>query len=104
MDNLTQQQQNSENNLNNCDEMELIRASLILAFNRTGTDFDKNLANNIFFDVLEAHPTITLDEFLKALKFGSLGKYGKTYKLTIQEVCIWAKMYLDETRHKFIHE
>lgn len=104
MDNLTQQQQNLEDSLNNCDEMELIRASLILAFNRTGTDFNKDLANNIFYDVLEAHPTITLNEFLNSLKFGSLGKYGKTYKLTIQEACIWAKMYLDENRPKFIHE
>jgi hypothetical protein len=84
--------------------MDLIRASITLAFSRTGTEFDKDLANNIYADVIEAYPKLQLHEFLTALKLGGIGKYGKTYKLTVQEVCIWVQTYLNESRPKFCYD
>jgi hypothetical protein len=103
MNDLTQQQQNLENNSEDY-KMNVIRTSLTLAFNRTGTEFDKELANSMYFDIADAFPNLTLDEFTKALKNGGLGVYGKTYKLTIQEVCIWVRNYLNETRYKAAYE
>lgn len=103
MNDLTQQQQNLEKNSEDY-KMNVIRTSLTLAFNRTGTEFDKELANSMYFDIADAFPDLTLDEFTKALKNGGLGVYGKTYKLTIQEVCIWVRNYLNETRYKAAYE
>ena len=103
MNDLTQQQQNLENNSEDY-KMNVSRTSLTLAFSRTGSEFDKNLANSIYFDVVEAFPDITLDEFTQALKNGGLGMYGKTYKLTSQEVCIWIRNYLNDTRFKAAYQ
>lgn len=103
MNDLTQQQQNLENNSQDYD-LQIIKTSLTLAFSRTGCEFDEQLARNIFNDVVEAFPTITIDEFTKALKNGGLGMYGKTYKLTSQEVCIWIRNYLNDTRFKAAYQ
>lgn len=103
MNDLTQQQQNLENNSEDY-KMNVIKTSLTLAFSRTGTEFDKHLANSIYFDAVEAFPDITLDEFTQALKNGGLGMYGKTYKLTSQEVCIWIRNYLNDTRFKAAYQ
>ena len=104
MSNLIQQQQKLENSLEESNTLDLIKASIALAFNRTGTEFNKDLANNIYFDVIEAFPEITTKQFVNALKNGGLGFYGKTYKLTSQEVCIWVRNYLNETLPKFCYD
>jgi hypothetical protein len=35
-----------------------------------------------------------LKEINEAIRLGSLGKYGRTYKLNTQEVCMWIHEYL----------
>lgn len=103
MNDLTQQQQNLEKDIQDY-RMNIVKTSLTLAFSRTGSDFDKELANSIYLDAVEAFPDITLDEFTQALKNGGLGMYGKTYKLTSQEVCIWIRNYLNDTRFKAAYQ
>ena len=39
---------------------------------------------------------MTIEDIQKAIRSGSLGKYGRTYKFTIQEVCFWVREYLKE--------
>ena len=46
--------------------------------------------------IAECFPDIKFKYILQALKKGSLGFYGQTYKLTAQEVCIWIRKYYDE--------
>lgn len=36
------------------------------------------------------------DHILKAIRNGSLGRYGKTFKLSTQEICIWIREYADD--------
>lgn len=72
------------------------KASLLVAFERTGTE-PKNI-DNIITDVLSEFKNITSDEIIKAMKNGSLGKYGKTYKLCTQDVCIWIREYRKSKR------
>jgi len=66
-----------------------ILASLCKAVERTGSE--KTDIPAILKDVAEEFPTMTTDEVCKAIRKGSLGVYGKTYKLTTQEVCIWIR-------------
>jgi hypothetical protein len=51
-------------------------------------------------DILSEFPKISNDEFTLAIRNGSLGKYGKTYKLSTQEVCFWIREYLKEKNKK----
>ena len=51
-------------------------------------------------DVLNEFPKLTDDDFKKAIRNGSLGKYGRTFKLSTQEVCIWVREYLKEKQSK----
>jgi hypothetical protein len=44
-------------------------------------------------DVLTEFPRVSEDTFIKAIRNGSLGKYGKTYKLSTQDVCVWVREY-----------
>lgn len=103
MDNLQQSQQNLENDSLTF-EMDIVRTSIALAFSRTGTEFDKDLANNIFLDAIDTFPNLRIEQFAEALKLGSLGEYGKTYKLTVQEVCIWIRTYKRDRTPKFCYE
>ena len=54
------------------------------------------LINSVFLSDLPGIPKIGIKEINKAIMLGSTGKYGKTYKLTGQEVCSWIWKYIDE--------
>jgi hypothetical protein len=45
-------------------------------------------------DILQEFPNVKLPEIFEALRLGSLAKYGRTYKLTTQEVVLWIREYL----------
>lgn len=64
---------------------------------RTGsTDL---IINSTLQDVIKEFPLMTEDRIIEAIKKGSLGAYGKTYKLTTQEICIWIREYLKTKKH-----
>ena len=69
---------------------------MALAFERTATE-PYNI-DNMIVDVTTEFPKLSDDEFTKAIRNGSLGKYGKVYKLSTTEVCFWIREYLDEER------
>lgn len=71
-----------------------ISAYLAVAFERTNTE-PYNI-EKISFDIVTEFPELKDEDFKKAIRSGGLGKYGKTYKLSTQEVCIWIREYKNE--------
>jgi hypothetical protein len=69
-----------------------LRDALIVAFDRTRTEpFDVTLMINDVLDEFKRLDTLTIRQ---ALRNGGLGKYGRTYKLSTQEVCYWIREYI----------
>ena len=69
-----------------------------VAFERTnkiGTALPPaNIVKNICADLITEFPTATVDDFTKALRNGGLGRYGVTYTLSTQVMCVWMREYL----------
>jgi len=68
-----------------------LKNSLAIAFERTNTppfNLDKLVS-----DVLSEFPRVSNEDITLALRSGSLGKYGRTFKLSTQEVCFWIREY-----------
>ena len=78
-----------------------LQTSLLVAFERTATEpYDiQNMVN----DILTEFPNIKDENITLAIRSGSLGKYGKTYKFSTQEVCIWIREYLKQKNTKNIN-
>ena len=51
-------------------------------------------------DIMSEFPRISNDDFTLAIRNGSLGKYGLTYKFSTQSVCFWIREYLKEKNKK----
>ena len=45
------------------------------------------------YDVLEEFPRVKETDLILAIRKGSLGMYGRTFKLSTQEVCYWIRQY-----------
>lgn len=96
-ENLPQQQDNSFQT----SKENILKTSIAVAFERTGTEIVN--IDNMVLDVFSEFPNVNIEQILTALRNGSLGKYGKTYKFTTQEICIWIRKYLDETTPKIVY-
>jgi len=67
----------------------------MISFERVGEIAkSKEQIKSIISDVKNEFPKVSDEDLIKALKKGSLGNYGKTYKMCSQEVCIWIRQYL----------
>lgn len=78
-----------------------LQTSLLVAFERTATEpYDMQ---NMVKDILTEFSNIKNDDITLAIRNGSLGKYGKTYKFSTQEVCIWIREYLKQKNTKNIN-
>jgi len=65
-----------------------------MAFSRVSTEpFD---LTDMVTDIMEEYEDVEFDVIKKAIRNGSLGKYGRTYKLCTQEVCLWIDAHLKE--------
>ena len=84
----------SQNNLDPQTPNSEIIASLVIAFDRTNTPLID--LSNMAIDVVNEFRRIEITEIQKAIRNGALGKYGRTYKMSTQEVCIWIREYLKE--------
>jgi hypothetical protein len=73
-----------------------LNKSILLAFERTSTE--PNNIENMINDVITEFPRVSKETFTLAIRDGSLGKYGKTYKLSTQDICIWIREYLKSKR------
>ena len=70
--------------------------SIALVFERTSTD-PRNIEGMVK-DILKEFPDVTDDEITNSLRNGSLGRYGKTYKLSTQEICGWIREYRNDLK------
>lgn len=86
--------QNLQQPLETATAISNIRASLALAMERTSQEL-KNI-DSVISDIQKEFSRTSEQDILKALKSGALGKYGRTYKLCSQEVCIWIRAYKKE--------
>lgn len=69
-----------------------LEKSLLFAFERTKTEtFD---VTGLIQDVLSEFPKLSGVDFILALRNGSLGMYGRTFKLSTQEICFWVREYI----------
>ncbi len=71
-----------------------IKASLVLAMERTDLDL-KDIVSTAN-DILDEFYYLKLSEVNESLRNGSLGKYGRTFKLNTQEVCVWIRQFILE--------
>ena len=62
-----------------------------LAMERVGSELDQRLMVNMAKDVISEFPHADTELIKSAMKKGALGHFGKTFKFTTQEVCIWIR-------------
>lgn len=63
----------------------------------TGTDPKQISYSAVCTAIATAFPGIKETYVIEALKKGMFGFYGRTYKLTVQEICCWMHEYLKTT-------
>jgi len=69
-----------------------------MAMERVGLDFlsiEKTLR-----DIESEYKNVEYTVIRKAIRNGGLGKYGRTYRLSTQEVCFWINEHLKERKQK----
>ena len=102
MENQQLLKQNSLNkSLNQLEATELednLKASLVVVMQRLDMEFSN--INATIYDIVNEFHYLKLKDVIQALRNGSLGNYGRTYKLSTQEVCIWIRKFTD-TKNTF---
>lgn len=93
MSNLEIKSQKSEEITQIYKRKELLNQSVLIAIDRVNSQ-PLNVPD-IVEDVLNEFDYLDIDIILKAIKSGSLGVYGRTYKMSTQEVCIWIREYVN---------
>lgn len=71
-----------------------IKIAITVVYDRLESEISIDKLNKITADIYSEFKTIDSDLIITALRNGSLGKYGKTYKLNVQEICIWIREHL----------
>ena len=71
-----------------------VKVAVTVVYDRLESELSIDKLNRIVSDVVSEFGELNVNLIVTALRNGSLGKYGKTYKLNIQEICIWIREYL----------
>jgi len=77
-----------------------LKPSLAVAMERLDMEF-KNIDNTID-DIFSEFSSFSLFEIKEAIRKGSLGKYGRTFKLNTQEICYWIRENRKEKTNKML--
>jgi hypothetical protein len=77
---------------------EELKLAIAVAFERTSTE-PFNI-DNMVKDVINEFGRHQKDDIIKAIRNGGLGLYGKTFKLSTQEICICIRSYLTDKQNK----
>lgn len=75
-----------------------IKKSLIIAIERTG--FNLSSIDSTALDIFYEFKNESLFKIREAIRKGSLGEYGISYRLSTQEICVWIKKYLEVKKTK----
>ena len=92
MNNITITSQKLSETTQTSKNKELIQLSVAVALERTNSPALK--VDSLVNDILEEFKNYDIDQITKAIRNGSLGLYGRTYRMSTQEVCIWIREYL----------
>ena len=90
--NQLQQRNNLNKLLRQLDPMVLedeLKRSLVLVMQRLNTELPN--VNDTIADIASEFPYLKLQDIINSLRKGSLGNYGRTYKLSTQEICVWIR-------------
>lgn len=71
-----------------------LKPSLAIAMDRT--DCEIKHIDIVIKDIFDEFANKKLIDIKEAIRQGSFGKYGITYKLTTQVICFWINQYLKE--------
>ena len=63
-------------------------------------DFDS--IDETINDLLDEFKHVTIKDIRESLRGGGFGKYGRTYKLSTQEISIWIREYLKSKKSKLL--
>jgi len=74
------------------DKINNLKLSIAFAFERTRSDPFK--IDGMIKDILTEFPRLQSEKITEAIRNGSLGKYGRTFRLSTQEVCYWIREYI----------
>lgn len=75
-----------------------IKPSLVLVMERLNQDL-KNIDATIE-DICTEFPRLKLKDLKEILRLGALAKFGRTYKLSTQEICFWIREYYKQQNAK----
>lgn len=76
------------------DKEDELKKSLATAMQRVDMQF--NDIDLTVKDLYEEFGFLTLKEIRTAIRNGSMSKYGRSFKLSTQEVCFWIREFLKE--------
>jgi len=76
------------------DKEDELKKSLATAMQRVDMQF--NDIDLTVKDLYEEFSFLTLKGIREAIRNGSMSKYGRSYKLSTQEVCFWVREYIKE--------
>lgn len=78
---------------NEINKQQSLQKALFYAFERTKSEpFDITL---LVKDILEEFPRVKEADLILAIRNGGLGMYGRTFRLSTQEVCYWIRQYIN---------
>ncbi len=83
--------------LSNCkdnSQMLKLQSSIVLAFERTGLTANEPQAQLILNDLKTEFKDVDIEIVVEALRKGGLGYFGKTFKFSSQDACIWVREQL----------
>jgi len=75
-----------------------IKPSLVLVMGRLNQDL-KNIDDTIE-DICTEFPRLKIKDLKEILRLGALAQYGRTYKLSTQEICFWIREYYKQQNAK----
>ena len=82
----------SRNQLEKKEKITSVIKSLTLAIQRTGSK--ELLSDDMIKDIVNEFDYVEEKHLIKAIRNGSLGVYGRTFKMCTQEVCLWVRAYI----------
>ena len=68
-----------------------IRSTIPMVAIRLNTEIDNSYLNKMAEDIVSEFQDVETKVIITALKKGGTGHYGRTFKLSIQEVCYWIR-------------
>lgn len=103
MSNLNKLQASQENSTQTySSDDNILKHSLSLAFERVNLPVFNT--DNLCRDVLTEFKDLNIQTITKAIRRGSLGFYGKTYRMSTQELCIWINSYCKENKQEIYQD